>query len=59
MCVFKNKEKDGITNNPEYKEIPNPSTQGFGTAIGLAMLFGIVGNGGVHENKRLLSGMLT
>ncbi|XP_045177366.2 beta-lactamase domain-containing protein 2-like isoform X2 [Mercenaria mercenaria] len=42
-------------NDPDNRELPIPSTHGHATAISMAKLFGIVGNGGVHNGKRLLS----
>ncbi|KAL4239759.1 hypothetical protein ACF0H5_000562 [Mactra antiquata] len=42
-------------NDPDNRELPVPSTHGHATAANMAKLFGIVGNGGMHDGKRLLS----
>ena len=35
-----------MVNNPTYRAIPNPSSHGFSSAIGLAKFFGILANKG-------------
>lgn len=42
-------------NDPDNRELPIPSTHGHATALSMAKLFGIVGNGGTHNGKLLLS----
>ncbi|KAL5018589.1 hypothetical protein ScPMuIL_004311 [Solemya velum] len=42
-------------NNPDQREIQSPSTHGHGTAESLAKLYGILANGGVLAEQRLLS----
>ena len=42
-------------NNPLFREVWNPSTHAFGTAVGLAKLVGIVANGGSYKGKKLAS----
>ncbi|XP_060567845.1 beta-lactamase domain-containing protein 2-like isoform X2 [Ruditapes philippinarum] len=42
-------------NDPDNRELPIPSTHGHATAANMAKLFGIVGNGGVHNGRSLLS----
>ena len=42
-------------NDPDFLELPIPSSHGVGTALGVAKLMGIVANGGQHEGKVMLS----
>ncbi|CAG5128671.1 unnamed protein product [Candidula unifasciata] len=41
-------------NDPDFMEIPLPSSHGVGTALAMAKLSGILANGGKHEGKTLL-----
>ena len=40
---------------PEYKEVPHGSAYGYGTARGMAKLYGILANGGKLGDRVLLS----
>ncbi|GFO39407.1 beta-lactamase domain-containing protein 2-like [Plakobranchus ocellatus] len=42
-------------NNPDFLELPVPSSHGAGTALAVAKLMGILANGGQHEGKTVLS----
>ncbi|BFZ03263.1 hypothetical protein BsWGS_06300 [Bradybaena similaris] len=42
-------------NDPDFMEIPLPSSHGVGTALAVAKFCGILANGGKHEGKTLLS----
>ncbi|XP_005092331.1 beta-lactamase domain-containing protein 2 [Aplysia californica] len=42
-------------NDPDFMELPCPSSHGVGTALAVAKLTGIMANGGEHDGKRLLS----
>ncbi|KAL5019075.1 hypothetical protein ScPMuIL_004797 [Solemya velum] len=42
-------------NHPDIKKLPIGSTHGFGTAQGLAKIYGIIANGGSLGDQRLLS----
>lgn len=44
-----------ILNDPDFLELPIPSSHGVGTALSVAKLMGILANGGQHEGKVLLS----
>jgi len=44
-----------IWNNPKFRQSPNGSACGHGTAEAVAKIHGILANGGVHNGKRLLS----
>ncbi|CAL1540224.1 unnamed protein product [Lymnaea stagnalis] len=41
-------------NGPDFMCLPNPSSHGVGSALGVAKLAGILANGGKHEGKTLL-----
>lgn len=40
-----------MMNNPLYRELPSPSTHGFGTISSLASLMGIIANGGTDQSS--------
>ena len=42
-------------NNPYIRAIPCGASRGFGTAMGLAKIYGILSNGGSYKGKQLLS----
>lgn len=44
----------GVLNSEPWRQIEVPSTNGFGTAKGLARIFSALAEGGVHEDTRII-----